>query len=87
MVSFDVDSFFIRTDRTPRKNYFAHVDWKKQNVIIFFIIQLFQKMLSKEKQTSHKPRPQGSMGSFNRSSLLQLKGSLRNHDGDAEGKD
>ena len=27
-------------------------------------IQLFQKTLSKEKQTSHKPRLQGSMGSF-----------------------
>ena len=25
---------------------------------------LFKKMLSKENQTSHKPRPQGSMGSF-----------------------
>ena len=44
-------------------------------------------MLWKEKQTSHKPRPQGSMGSLNRSSLLQLKGGFRNHDGDAEGKD
>ena len=50
-------------------------------------IQLFQKMLSKEKQTSRKPRPQGSMGSFNRSSLLQLKERLRNQCGDAEGKD
>ena len=28
------------------------------------IIQLFQKTLSKEKQTSHKLRPQGSMGNF-----------------------
>ena len=28
------------------------------------LIQLFQKMLWKEKQTSYKPRPQGSMGSL-----------------------
>ena len=28
------------------------------------VIQPLQKALSKEKQTSHKPRPQGSMGSF-----------------------
>ena len=44
-------------------------------------IQLFQKTLSKEKQTSHKPRPQGSMGSF-RSVFIaavnrELKGNLR----------
>ena len=50
-------------------------------------IQLFQKMLSKEKEISHKPRPQGSMGSINRSPLLLLKESLRKHDGDTEGKD
>ena len=35
----------------------AEYDWHSY-------IQLFQKTLSKEKQTSHKPRPQGSMGSF-----------------------
>ena len=29
-----------------------------------FHIQLFKKKLSKEKQTSHKPRARGSMGSF-----------------------
>ena len=49
--------------------------------------QLFQKTLSKEKQSSHKPRPQGSMGSF-KSVLIaavnrELKGSLSTDEGDA----
>ena len=36
-------------------------------------IQLFQKTLSKEKQTSHKPRPQRSMGSFKSVLIAPLK--------------
>ena len=50
-------------------------------------IQLFQKTLSKEKQTSHKPRPQGSMGSFKSVFIAavnrELKGNLRTDDSDA----
>ena len=40
-------------------------------------IQLFQKTLSKEKQTSHKPRPQGSMGSFKSVFIAAVKGELK----------
>ena len=38
--SFNVDSFCIGTDRTPRKKKYslAFVDWKKQNIIYFFIL-------------------------------------------------
>ena len=49
-------------------------------------IQLFQTTLSKEKQTSHKPRPQGSMGSF-KSVFIAAEGSSRSHDDDAEDND
>ena len=50
-------------------------------------IQLFQKTLSKEKQSSHKPRPQCSMGSF-KSVLIaavnrELKGNLSTDNGGA----
>ena len=40
-------------------------------------IQLFQKTLSKEKQTSHKPRPQGSMGSFKSVFIAAVKRELK----------
>ena len=40
-------------------------------------IQLFQKTLSKEKQTSHKPRPQASMGSFKSVFIAAVKRELK----------
>ena len=40
-------------------------------------LQLFQKTLSKEKQTSHKPRPQGSMGSFKSVFIAAVKRELK----------
>ena len=40
-------------------------------------IQLFHKTLSKEKRTSHKPRPQGSMGSFKLVFIAAVKRELK----------
>ena len=40
-------------------------------------IQLFQKTLSKEKLTSHNPRPQGSMGSFKSVFIAAVKRELK----------
>ena len=40
-------------------------------------IQLFQKTLSKEKQTSHKPRPQASVGSFKSVFIAAVKRELK----------
>ena len=42
-----------------------------------FSIQLFQKTLSKEKLKSHKPRPQGSMGSFKSVFIAAIKRELK----------
>ena len=44
---------------------------------IYIYIQLFQKTLSKEKQTSHKPRPQGNMGSFKSVFIAAVKRELK----------
>ena len=41
------------------------------------VIQLFQKTLSKEKRKAHKPRPQGSMGSFKWVFIAAVKRDLR----------
>ena len=46
-------------------------------------IQLFQKTLSKEKQSSHKPRPQGSMGSFKSVFIAAVNSELKGKLSDA----
>ena len=56
-----------------QKNKTSHSLGRKSNILI----QLFQKTLSKEKQTSHKPRPQGSMGSFKSAFIAAVKRELK----------
>ena len=93
--------FFQKTPQREKGKQFVKFDYQNVNSLcsrhhyvnsarqfcVSIEIELFLKTLSKEKQSSHKPRPQGSMGSFKSVFIAavnrELKGNLSTDDGDA----